>query len=169
VAKKKFKNTLFGKILGGVAKAAVAVGGVIIGGSVVKAVAGGIGNLVNSGATHKAGALDIIGEKAKQLFTGLSPDQQKILEHAKDDAKILQSKMKLAKKLMATGIDEETAKQQAGIEAGDIATASDEEVKAYKTSNKTGVQMASFGGNKTIMIAAAGLAALVLIPKLLKR
>jgi hypothetical protein len=156
-----FKNTVVGKILKGAGIALGVVGGVVVGGGVLKAATGGIGSLINNLPAQKPqSGLSAISEKAKALVSGLTYEQQQILSEAKADAKTSAQKLKLADRLMKAGLNQAEAYAKAGISKAD--TESTEFSEAIQT-QKAGL------GSGWVMWAALILGALFIIPKLLKR
>jgi hypothetical protein len=163
-----FKKTILGKILGGAAKVVAAVGSVVVGGVVAKAVVGGIGSLLNAHPNddNPAGGLDVIAEKAKAFVNGLTPDQQKVLDAEKADAKTAAQKLKLANKLINLGASQADAYSKAGITGDEAANVvNTEDNSDLNPANKTSFATFFAGPGKWVL---AVIAALLLVPKLLK-
>ena len=163
-----FKKTILGKILGGAAKVVAAVGSVVVGGVVAKAVVGGIGSLLNAHPNddNPAGGLDVIAEKAKAFVNGLTPDQQKVLDAEKADAKTAAQKLKLANKLINLGASQADAYSKAGITSTEAENVTNTEATSdLNPDNKFNLASFISGPGKWVL---AVLAALILLPKILK-
>ena len=157
-----FKNTVVGKILKVAGVALGVVGGVVVGGGVLKAATGGIGSLVNNLPTEKPqSGISVIAEKAKALVSGLTVEQQTILNEAKADAKTAQQKLKLADRLMKAGLSQSDAYAKAGISKAEAASVQNVPDAEYQKAGLTGTGWVKWA----LLIVAA----LVVIPKLLKR
>jgi hypothetical protein len=165
-----FKNwkpkTVAGKVLkgaaigiGGATLLATGVGaaaGVIGGGGLLAGAAGGVGTLVKGVKSAGGGVKTVLSKVsagATKLLTGQSKEELAILKEAKSEAKEAKSKIDLVKKLQKTGLSEAEARIRAGLSFDQLPKVDGVETKS----------------NNMLMYAGLGLAALFLLPKLLKR
>jgi len=138
-----------GSVLG-LASGIGAVGGIVKG---VGAVAGG-----KTGLVAVKNVIDKVGAASTNLVTGTTKAERDIIKSFKSKTKEEKDKLDLFKKLVKAGATEAEARSAAGIKTEELQNESRKEAA-----------VTSLLQNKTILYAAAGLLALVFLPKLLKR
>lgn len=155
-------KTVAGKILKGAVIAGGSVLGLATGFGAVGGVIKGVGAL--KGASTGIGGLtrvfDKVGESAVNLVSGTTKETRKIIQEVKDKTKAELQKMQLVDKLVKAGATVQEAKAKAGI--------ADAELTEYQGKP---VQSMSFGDyfKNPAILAAAGIVAFFILPKLLKR
>lgn len=159
-------KTVAGKILkgaaigiGGAGLLATGIGaavGVVGGGGLLAGAAGGVGTLVKGVKAAGGGVKTVLSKVsagATKLLTGQSKEELAVLKEAKKEAKEAANKIDLVKKLQKTGLSETEARIRAGLTVSELP-------------KLDGVET---GSKNMLMYAGIGLAALFLLPKLLKR
>lgn len=153
-------KTIAGKII----KGAVIGGGSILGLAAGVGTVGGIVKGVGAVAGGKTGlvavknVIDKVAATATNLVTGTTKAERDIIKTFKARTKEEKDKIELFNKLVKAGATEAEARSAAGIKT--------EELQAE---DRKGAAVTSVMQNKTLLYAAAGLLALVFLPKLLKR
>lgn len=161
----KFGKTIFGKILKG---AAIAGGSVLalstgigaIGG--IASGAGALSGIIKSTSGVKK-VIDKVGASAVNLVTGTTKQEREQVREVKAETKAAMDKIEQVNRLVKAGASVAQARATVGLGS--------EELPTYE---KETVQTASLGefftaNKKMIMIAGGVIAALFVLPKLLKR
>ncbi len=176
-------KTVAGKILkgaaigiGGGALLATGVGAVVgaVGGTgLLAGAAAGVGTAVKiakgAGAVTKT-VMSKVSASAVKLVTGQTKEERAILKEAKQEARFAQGKANLIQKLIKTGLSEKAAMEKAGItETGSTYQQADKEVSSLLPEEAADKLIKPKGIDNKIVYAGLGLAALFLLPKILKR
>lgn len=166
-------KTVFGKIIKGAVVAGGSVLGLAAGVGLVGKIAGGVAKVATAssgtGILAKIGGVaggirnttDRLKESAANLITGFTQEQRELINKAKEDARTELQKLEVVDKLTATGMDVSTARAQAGL--------SPEQLVEYKGEPVQSAGIASFLQSKTALYAIGALAALFILPKILKK
>lgn len=159
-----FGKTIVGRILKGAAKVVLPVVGAVTGVGAISGAAKGIGALAGVGETVKKigggvkSVIDKVSASAVKVFTGANAEEWKQVRDIKARTKAETDKWEQVDRLVRAGASRAEAMLTVGV--------SDEGVTLtdYQgLENKPGISQ------KTMYIAGAALAALVFLPKLLKR
>ena len=156
-------KTIAGKILKGavigggsllgLAAGVGAVGGVVKGTGALAGIGKGIGGI----KTY----VDKLGKGAVNLVTGTTAQQRTLINAQKDLTREGQQKLTLVEKLVRAGATVESARAQAGLDAPELVEYEGEKVKT--------AGVFDFLQSKQGLYIGLGLAALFLLPKILKR
>ena len=151
IAGKIIKGTVIGSgsILG-LAAGVGAVGGIVKGVGVVQ---GG-----KTGLVAVKNVIDKVGAAATNLVTGTTKAERDIINTFKARTKEDKDKLELYNRLIKAGATEAEAKAAAGIKTDEL-----------QSEDRAAVAVTTSKQNKTILYAAVGLIALLLLPKILKR
>lgn len=161
-------KTIFGKIVKGASIGLAGAGAIAITGGAAAGLIGGTGLL--SGVVKGVGTLLKGGKKViskvaasgTKLLTGQTVEENKQLKEIKKQTKEAADKLQFVEKLKSATNAKEIAESKLNFTASEI-----EEIESG-TGNKV-TQMAGFTPNKSMLYVALGLAALFVLPKLLKR
>lgn len=156
-----FGKTIFGKIL----KGAAIAGGSILGLGAVKGIIQGVG--VAAGVGSSVGTvgkvIDKVGTAAVNLVTGTTKDERAQVKEVKTEAKEAADKLEQVDRLVKAGATIAAARSIVGLPAETLTTYEGETIQT------AGIGEFITANKKIIMIAGGVLAALFLLPKLLKR
>lgn len=161
-AKKKFGDTVVGKILKGAAIAGGSVLGLgaVIGGITgatagTGALAGAVGG-VKSVVQTVGGAVDKVGQAAVNLVTGTTKEERTQIKEVKAEAKAAADQLEQVDRLIKAGATPEDARNMVGIPAAQL--------QEYdgKPITTAGID------TKTLLYIGGALLAVFLLPKLLK-
>jgi hypothetical protein len=163
-----FKNTILGKVLGTVAKVALPVIGAITGIGAIAGIAKGVGVLSGIGGTVSTIAggvksvIDKVGVGAVNLVTGTTqPERQQVAE-VKATSKALSDKWAQVDRLIKAGDTPEQAQATVGV--------SPDSTVVVGNTGVTPAATAPLPANtKYLVYAGIGLAALLILPKIIKR
>jgi len=181
-------KTIVGKILKGtiigVGIAGAAIGGAALlagtGGAAAPAVVSTGGGLLSKIFKGAKKVVDVVGTKAKDLVSGVTAEQRVLIAEQKDDQRADVQKINAIQKLIRAGATVEEAAAKVGVPLimlkGLFGIPSDTQTQAVEISSyakEISLQPATAGiselfKNKTVLMALAGVAALFLLPKLLK-
>ncbi len=159
-------KTIFGKIL----KGAVIAGGSVLGlasgfgiAGAVKGVVKGTGALAGIG--KGVGALKNITDKIKdgaaRILTGNTKEERGLINAQKELTRENQRKLDLVEKLVNAGATPEDARAQVGL--------SDIELTSFKDTPLEKTSIGNLFKNPVVLVGAAVLAGLFLLPKIMKR
>jgi len=172
-------KTVFGKILKGatigVVAAGAAVGGAALiagtGGAAAPAVVTAGGGLLSKVLKGTKKVVDVVGTKAKDLVSGVTADQRVLIQEQRQENRADVQKLNTIEKLVNLGSTVEAAAAKVGVPISElkgsfgIPSDADKQAAAVVTAAKEPVET---GTKKYIMYAGLGLAALFLLPSLLK-
>jgi len=178
-------KTIAGKILKGVvtigAPVAAAVTGVgaVVGaisgvGAVAGAVAGvsKVAGVVKGGFTATGRVIDTVSTAATNLVTGTTKEQREIIKEQKKENRADIQKVNAIEKLINAGASVKEAAAKIGVPlaqlAGMFGLPSEGDQLAQYTAETKDTTIQATDKNKMLMYAAAGLAALFLLPKIFK-
>lgn len=153
-----FKKTIFGKILGGAAKIALPVVGGVVGIGAIGGIVKGVGAMKGIGGILAGGrkVIDKVGVSAVNLVTGTTqPERIQVREQKKETQAIVDA-WDQVKRLVRAGATEAEAEAAVGVS------------KTVEVSSQ-GVAKTKIDTKKYLMYAGLGVAALFLLPTLLKR
>lgn len=149
-----------------------AAAGVVKAGGIFKKIGKGIGGLfkkkgtaaLTKNETPLSGntGIDKLKESVGNLFSGVTAEQRKLVRAAKDEVRTDQQKIKTMQKLVDAGDDPMTALSKVGLSSDQV----------QELPDGTPLNQSSLAGifqNKTVMIVLGILAAIFILPKLLKR
>ena len=165
----KFKNTIFGKILKVAAIGGGAVLGLGAGIKVIKGIKAGTGALskINTGLgaiRNKANASTLLKDNARGLISGLTKNERNLIKAQADESRDLQGKLNAMQKLIDAGATPAEARAKLGLPAEELTSFQGEQIQEASLVPIQGTQ-----ANKMILYAGLALAALFIIPKLLKK
>lgn len=155
-----FRKTILGKILTGAAKVALPVVGAVVGVGAIGGIIKGVGALHGVGGILAGGkkVIDKVAVSAVNLVTGTTqPERIQVREQKKETQSIVDA-WDQVKRLVRAGATEAEAEATVGVTRPDAPTV---EVSSQGVTIKTDVK-------KYLMYAGLGLAALFLLPKILK-
>ena len=174
VAGKILKGSAIG--IGGGALLATGVGAVVgaVGGTgLLAGAAAGVGTavkVVKGAGTVTKTVMSKVSASAVKLVTGQTKEEREILKEAKQDARLAQSKANLVAKLVKTGLSEAQARSKAGLsDEGSTYQQADKTVSELLPEEAAGKLIKPKGVNQNLVYAGLGLAALFILPKILKR
>jgi hypothetical protein len=169
----QFKKTILGKILGGAAKVVLPVIGAVTGIGVIGGLVKGKGIVSGVvGAFKKVGGgIDKVAKGAADLVSGVTKQQRDLIKEQKEETRVDMQKLTAIEKLIKAGATVSQAAAKIGVPMESltglfgIPSTAESKEEAVITSEST-----TFAPNnkKLIMYAGIGLAALFLLPKLLK-
>lgn len=176
-------GTIAGKILkgavigvGGAAALASGVGaiaGAVGGAGLLAGAAGGVGSVIKAVGGGTKTVLSKVSASAAKLITGESKEERQILREVKADAKAAQNKAEFVQKLMKAGLSEKEARIKAGLPADSGPSLVYEEKTVSELLPEEAAEKIALDRpgkiNPGVIYAGLGLAALFLLPKILKR
>jgi len=150
-----FKKTIFGKILTGAAKVALPVVGAVTGIGAISGIVKGVGALQGIGGILATGkkVIDKVGVSAVNLVTGTTQPEREQVKAQKAMTKAESDKWEQVDRLIRAGATPEAARSAVGV--------SEAVLTEYQG-------VTSKPDNKILIYAGLGVAALFLLPKLLK-
>lgn len=169
-----FWDTIVGKVVKGAAKVVLPVVGAVTGIGAITGIAKGIGAVAGIGGTvakigEVAGGvvsgvkkvIDKVGVGAVNLATGTTQAEREQVRDVKADTKAISDKWEQVDRLMKAGATREQAMSTVGV--------TDTVNVEGNTGITTGAGVTTAANKNMLIYAGVGLAALVLLPKLLKR
>lgn len=170
----QFKKTILGKILGGAAKIVLPVVGAITGIGAISglikgtgAVAGAVGAV--SGVVK---GVDKVAKSAVNLVTGITAEQRGFIHQQKDETRADVQKLTTIERLINAGATVAEAAAKVGVPMGDLTGLFDipSTTESRAEAFVSGEPVVMEAKNKNILVyAGVGLAALLLLPSILKR
>ena len=157
-----FKNTIFGKILTGAAKVVLPVVGAVTGIGAIAGIVKGVGAISGIGSAVKTATggikavIDKVGASAVNLVTGTTQAEREQVKAVKEVTKAEADKWEQVDRLVKAGATREQAMATVGV--------SEPKLTEYQ-----GLAASTVVPKSNLLIyAGVGLAALLILPKLLK-
>lgn len=142
-------------VVGGSGLLAGAAGGAGVAVKTLSALGQGAGKLVSGVAKGTVNTLSKVGTAAVNLVTGTTKVERQQVQEVKKEAKAAQDQLDQVQRLINAGATEADARRMAGLTADELPEVNGKVVPA--------------DNSKLIMYGAIGLAALFLLPKIMKR
>jgi len=161
MAKKKFGQTVFGKIL----KGAAIAGGSILGLGAITGIVRGAGAVAGaiSGAARVKTTIDRVGTSAVNLVTGTTKVEREQVREVKAETRAAQNQLEQVDRLIKAGLSESAARLKVGLTE---ALLPEYEGKAIRTS---GVGDFVTANKNILLIVGAVLLGSLLLPKMMKK
>jgi hypothetical protein len=168
----QFKKTILGKILGGAAKVVLPVVGAITGIGAISGLVKGTGALAGAAGAIKGvvKGVDKVAKSAANLVTGITAEQRGIIHTQKEETRADMQKLTAIEKLIKAGATVSQAAAKIGVPMESltglfgIPSTTESKEEAFVS----GEPVLFEGKSKLLIYAGVGLAALFLLPKLLK-